>query len=107
VQRNLEGCDRWGVGRGILYSKSRWSSGEIYAPGGPSSGQKRSILFLDYSFYFAECSEAAMGGGGAQRPVWHVNEPKKTGARSARARTRGQNPLVTQYQGWCEGRCGN
>ncbi len=28
-------------------------------------------------------------GGGAQRPVWHVNEPKKTGAR-----TRGQNPLV-------------
>jgi len=39
-------------------------------------------------------SEAAMGGGGAQRPVWHVNKPKKTGARSARARTRGQNPLV-------------
>ncbi len=35
-----------------------------------------------------------MGGGGAQLPVWHVNEPKKTGARSARARTRGQNPLV-------------
>ncbi len=30
-------------------------------------------------------SEAAMGGGGAQRPVWHGNEPKKTGARSARA----------------------
>ncbi len=29
------------------------------------------------------------GGGGAQRPVWRVNEPKKTGAR-----TRGQNPLV-------------
>ena len=33
-------------------------------------------------------------GGGAQRPVWRVNEPEKTGARSARARTRGQNPLV-------------
>ncbi len=31
---------------------------------------------------------------GAQLPVWHGNEPKKTGARSARARTRGQNPLV-------------
>ncbi len=36
-------------------------------------------------------------GGGAQRPVWHSNEPKKMGARSARARTRGQNPLV-QYK---------
>jgi hypothetical protein len=34
------------------------------------------------------------GRGGAQRPVWHVNDPKMTGARSARARTRGQNPLV-------------
>ena len=33
-------------------------------------------------------------GGGAQRPVWHGNEPTKTGARSTRARTRGQNPLV-------------
>jgi hypothetical protein len=35
-----------------------------------------------------------MGGVGAQRPVWHANDPKKTGARIARARTRGQNPLV-------------
>ncbi len=35
-----------------------------------------------------------MGGGGAQRPVGRSNEPKKTGARSARARTRGQNPQV-------------
>jgi hypothetical protein len=41
-------------------------------------------------------SEAAMGGGevGAQRPVLRSNELKKTGARSARASTRGQNPLV-------------
>jgi len=35
-----------------------------------------------------------MGGWGAQRPVMCDNELKKTGARSARARTRGQNPLV-------------
>jgi hypothetical protein len=37
-----------------------------------------------------------MGGVGAQRPVLCGNELKKTGARSARARTRGQNPLVTE-----------
>ncbi len=30
-----------------------------------------------------------MAGGDAQRPVWRVNEPKKTGARK-----RGQNLLV-------------
>jgi hypothetical protein len=34
-------------------------------------------------------SEATMGrAGGAQRPVLRVNGPKKTGARSARARTK-------------------
>jgi hypothetical protein len=32
-------------------------------------------------------------GGGAHRPLC-VYKPKKTGAHSARARTRGQNPLV-------------
>ncbi len=34
------------------------------------------------------------GGGVAQRPVLCVNKLKKTGARSARAHTRGQNTLV-------------
>jgi hypothetical protein len=38
-----------------------------------------------------------MGGGGAQRPVLRGNEPNETGARSALARTRGQNPLVYIY----------
>ncbi len=33
-------------------------------------------------------------GGGAQRPVFRNNKPKKTGARRAWAHTRGQNPLV-------------
>jgi hypothetical protein len=43
-------------------------------------------------------SEAAMDrGGGAQRPVWGGKELKNMGARSARARTRGQNPLVFVY----------
>ena len=35
-------------------------------------------------------------GGGAQRPVFRVNEPKKKGARSARERTRSLNPLIKQ-----------
>ncbi len=34
-----------------------------------------------------------MAGGGRSAP-WGGNESKKTGAHSARARTRGQNPLV-------------
>jgi hypothetical protein len=44
-----------------------------------------------------------MGGGGAQRPTWGGNELKKTGARSARARTLGQNPLVTEYLLYSQG----
>jgi hypothetical protein len=44
---------------------------------------------LQYIINFAgRISEAAMGGaGGVQRPALRVNEPKKIGARSARART--------------------
>jgi hypothetical protein len=37
-------------------------------------------------------------GVGRAAPRLGGNEPKKTGARSARGRTRGQNPLV--YQVW-------
>jgi hypothetical protein len=74
----------------------------------PSSSLKGSILFQEspsrgrpefdgfYLFFRVELEAAKLrwAGGGAQRPVWLFNEPKKTGARSARARTRGQNPLV-------------
>ncbi len=45
-------------------------------------------------FYIFGGAAKLRWAGGAQRPVWRANEPKKTGARSARARTRGQNPLV-------------
>ncbi len=46
--------------------------------------------FARFSLYIINIagrnSEAAMGAAGAaQRPVLRVNEPKKTGARSARA----------------------
>ncbi len=45
--------------------------------------------------YSVRSSEAAMGRGGARSaPFCMLMSPKKTGVRSARARTRGQNPLV-------------
>ncbi len=62
--------------------------------GGPNSGQKGSILFLEYFFLGGGEAAKLRWREGAQRPVWRVNEPKKTGARSARARTRGHSPLV-------------
>jgi hypothetical protein len=45
-------------------------------------------------FILGGAAKLRWAGGGAQRPVRGGDEPKKTGARSARARTRGQNPLV-------------
>ncbi len=77
-------------------SKLRWSCGKIYIPGGPSSGLKGSILFLEIVHFSGmnKKQRSCDGWWGAQRPVRRGNEPKKTGARSARARTRGQNPLV-------------
>jgi hypothetical protein len=58
-------------------------------------------LFLEIVdfFIFGGAAKQQRWAGGAQRPVGRGNEPKKTGARSARARTRGQNPLVVNsYQ---------
>jgi len=58
-------------------------------------GLKEDILFLEtVNFYIFEGAAKLRWVGGAQRPVWGGNEHKKTGARSARAQTRGQNPLV-------------
>jgi hypothetical protein len=58
-------------------------------------GLKEALVSGNSKFTFlADEYEAAMGMGGAQRLVWPGNVPKKTGARSARAHTRGQNPLV-------------
>ena len=60
-------------------------------------GLKGSILFLEigyFDFWGMNKKQDGGGVGGVQRPVWRGNKPKKTGARSARARTRGQNSLV-------------
>ncbi len=56
-------------------------------------------FFAGFSLYIiiiaVRNGEAAIGGAGcAQRLVLRVNESKKAGARSARACTRGKNPLV-------------
>ncbi len=57
--------------------------------GGPSS-----IVFFIYFYGSNKKQRSCDGWGGAQRPVWCGDKPKKTGAHSARAPTRGQNPLV-------------
>ncbi len=67
----------------------------LYVPGGPSSGLKESILFLEIVNFFCFWGAAKLRlAGGAQRLVWRVNELKKTAMHSARARTSGQTPLV-------------
>jgi hypothetical protein len=86
-----------GSARGGEYyiSKPQWSSGNIYAPGDQSLGLNEDILFLEIvNFYIFEGAAKLRWVVGAQRPFGRVNEPNKTGARSAWARTRGQNPLV-------------
>ncbi len=90
---------RWAGPRDLIFHSlctavCMWSIGvkKAFDVGGPS--------WIDFIYFWGrmKSSEAASlrwaGGGGAQRPVWGGSELKKTGARSARARTRGQNPLV-------------
>ncbi len=59
--------------------------------------RKNIVYRIQFIFIFLGEQRSCDGREGAQRPVGHGNEPKKTGARSARARTCGQNPLVFQY----------
>ncbi len=63
----------------------QWSSGKVYAPGGPSMARREAFCFWTIFFILGDAMKLRWVGGGAQRPVWLVNEPKKTGAH-ARAR---------------------
>ncbi len=78
-----------GRGAGNVIFRSLGGPVEIYTPLTARVQPDGKHFVSGLFFYFGGCSEAAMGGGGRG-----VNKPKKTGARSARARTRGQNPLV-------------
>ena len=82
---------RWvGKGQGTSYfiaSVVPWKEKALDV-GGQSS--------IDFAYFWGSNNKqrSCDGRGGAQRPVWCGNELKKTGAHSAQARTRGQNPLV-------------
>jgi len=69
----------------VAQKGAAWPSEKIYAPDGPSSVQKGSILFLEFIF-----GEAAMAGGVRSAPFGKLMSPKEGCAQ----RTRGQNPLV-------------
>jgi hypothetical protein len=61
--------------------------------GGPLKGSILLLEIVKYNFLGMNKKQRSCDGrrGGARSvPVWRVNEPKKTGAR-----TRGQNPLVS------------
>jgi hypothetical protein len=65
------------------------------SPWRPELGLKKALVSGNNKFLANEYEAAKLRWvGGAQRFVLRGNAPKKTGARSARARTRGQNPLV-------------
>ncbi len=86
-RKDQRSCDEWGGGQGASFfiaSVVQWKEKKALDVGGPSFD--RFYLFLEV--------EKEVAGKGAQRPDWGGSEFKKTGARSARARTRGQNPLV-------------
>ncbi len=68
---------------------------ERYTPLAPELGSEGKHFVSENSLFFIFGGAAKLRGGRAAA-IWGFNEPKKTGARSARARTRGQNPLVLE-----------
>ncbi len=53
-------------------------------PGGPSSGLKGSILFLEIVYFYFGGMNKKQKSMGAQHSIWLVNEPKKDGCMHAR-----------------------
>jgi hypothetical protein len=94
VPNSLEGCDGWG---GEYYKASvvQWIKIRPWRPEFGPEG-KHFVTGNSYFLFLGE-QRSCDGPGGAQRPVGRGNESKRTGARSARARKRGQNPLVIIY----------
>jgi hypothetical protein len=77
-------------------SLAQWKN---ICPWRPEFGPEGRLFISGNSlFLFWGEQRSGDGRGGAQRPVGCGNAPKKTGARSARARTRGQNLLVTDKE---------
>ncbi len=76
MQRSLEGCDRWGEGRGILYFEASVAQWKDIRPWRPKYGPEGKHFVSGLFFWGGGCREAAMGGGGAA-PVWRVNEPER------------------------------
>jgi hypothetical protein len=70
---------------------------EKYTPLEPEFGHEGKHFVSGNSLFFYFWTKPR-GVGGAHRSVWRVNVPKKTGARSTRARTRCQNPLVVSQK---------
>jgi hypothetical protein len=78
-----------GGARGVKYYilKPQWSSKKIYAPGGPSSGQKGSILFLDYFFILEDVAKLRWAGGARSALFGVLMNPKRR-VRAAHGRAR-------------------
>jgi hypothetical protein len=88
VQCSLEGAIGGARGREHYISKSQWSSGKIYVPGGPSTGQKGSILFLDYFSILGDAAKLRWKGGGGRSALFGVAMSSKRRVRAAHGRAR-------------------
>ncbi len=84
-----------GRGAGNILFRSLGGLVERYTPLAARVRARREPFCFWNIFIFWGMQQSCDGHGGAQHPVWHINEPKKTGARSARVRTRRKNPLVS------------
>ncbi len=66
-------------------------------PWRPEFGPEGKHFVSGNSLFYIFGGAAKLRWGGRAAPVWRLYEPKKTGARSARARTRGQIPTSLSY----------
>ncbi len=87
MQRSLEGCNRWGEGRGISYFEALVVQWKDISPCRPEFGPEGKYFVFRIFFNFWGSSEAAMGGGGRSDPFCVLMSPKRR-VRAAHGRAR-------------------
>ncbi len=88
MQRSLEGCNRWGEGRGILYFEALVVQWKDIRPCRPEFGPEGKHFVFGIFFNFGGSSETAMGGRGARSDPFGVLMSPKRRVRAAHGRAR-------------------
>jgi hypothetical protein len=88
VQSSLEGCDRWGEGRGILYFEASVVQWKDIRPWRPEYRPEGKHFVSGQFFIFGDAAKLRWAGGGARSALFGGAMSSKRRVRAAHGRAR-------------------